>query len=90
MFIGLLVLYWFYRIPNHHLLNRHKLNPLEIIKTMSLRKWQEFRVRDTEDQLVLDPTDHVDIIETAIDEESEVLKPCILMPLRILKLFCRI
>lgn len=76
VFIGLLVLLLvFTGYLNHHFTQQAQIKSSRDYQNHELEEMaRNLELRDTEDQLVLDPTDHVDIIETAIDEESEVLE----------------
>lgn len=76
VFIGLLVvLLIFTGYLNYYFTQQAQIKSSRDYQKHELEEMaRNLEIRDSLDQLVLDPTDHVDIIETAIDEESEVLE----------------
>ncbi len=76
VFIGLLViLLVFTGYLNHYFTQQAQIKSSKDYQNYELEEMaRNLEAADTENQLVLDPTDHVDIIETAIDDESEVLE----------------
>src|SRR5690606_22374364 len=73
---GLLVLLLIFTgYLNHHFTQQAQIKSSKDYQNHELEEMaRNLELRDSLDELVLDPTDHVDIIETAKDEESEVLE----------------
>ncbi|NLK44906.1 MAG: SpoIIIAH-like family protein [Tissierellia bacterium] len=76
VFIGLLVvLLIFTGYLNYHFTQQAQIKSSRDYQNHELQEMaKNLEIRDSIDELVLDPTDHVDIIETTMDEESDVLE----------------
>lgn len=75
VFIGLLVvLLIFTGYLNQYLIQQAQIKSSKDYKEYELEEMARNLELETEDKLVLDITDHVDIIETTIDEENEALQ----------------